>query len=102
MIHELERTVEERYSAKCRAQDYIEDHRMTRREMAVRGLIYVVAFLCLGLGLGQFALWIIERDNNNFWKEKGQQPVFETEAPMIEHDRTIKTYEYMKSRYGLE
>ena len=90
-----ERTDEERAEAMKRAENYIEEARVSRWTVWVQALLLFLAMSIAGFAIAFYALSVAERDNQNYKNEIGQQPV-------VEHDRTIKAYEQMKSRYGLK
>jgi hypothetical protein len=99
---ELERTVEEKASAKRRARHYVEDHRVSKWSAVVQALLLFGVITGLAFAIAFYALGAGERDNENYKKEQGQQPVFETQVPEIEFDRSIKAYDDMAARHGVK
>lgn len=70
------RTNLEKAEAKARAAKYLEPRRKFRQRI-VRGGYWILAIVILGILLHLKLVDSIEKDNENYKKEQGQQPVIE-------------------------
>jgi hypothetical protein len=65
-------------------------------------VLLLAVIIGAAFAIAYYALGVFERDNENYKKEKGQQPAFEATMPEIELNRSIKAYDDLAARHGVK